>query len=491
MVKRIKKPDIIILGLGPGDADLMTVKAAGIIQQASEIYLRTKDHPAVANLPAGLEIHTFDDYYQDEDSYESVYQRIAGAVISLASKSPGVIYAVPGDPFIAEDTPAMILNKAEELGLTVEVVSGLSFLEPVFAALQGDPLPATTIVDAQLLASAHFPEFPPDRPALIAQLFSRDLASEVKLTLMALYPDCHPVVLVHDAGGAEERVERLQLFEIDRSKHLKNRSILYLPPLGQGTSLESFQELIAHLRAPEGCPWDREQDHQSLRSNLLEECYEALAAIDAADPRAMEEELGDLLLQIILQAQIASEYGEFTMSDVIRGIFTKIVSRHPHVFDGLDLRGAEAVIQNWERIKAAEREENGQGEKGPLDGIPDTLPALTQAQTYQQRAARMGLDWETLQGVLAKIPEEINELIQAGDGAEQEAELGDLVFTLVNVARWLDLDAESALRGANQRFRERFHTVEKKARALGRELGDLSMEEIDQLWEQSKGPPVG
>lgn len=480
-------PDIIILGLGPGDPGLLTQRAAEVINQSNEIYLRTREHPTVTGLPAELRLYSFDQYYLEEESLNKVYQRICDQIISLAQKTPPIVYAVPGDPFIAEDTPAMILARASELNLRVEIVSGVSFLEPTFAALRKDPLPQITILDGLEMQTAHHPPFPVDTPTLIVQIYSPEIASNVKLTLMAVFPDQHPVILIHDAGTEFELLEHIPLFELDRSKHIHNRSAAYIPPIEAGSSLESFQELIAHLRAPEGCPWDREQDHQSLRPNLLEETFEVLEAIDADDSTAMQEELGDLLLQIVLHSQIASEYGEFNMNDVIRGIHRKIIQRHPHVFEDLSLGGeADAVIKNWERIKARERKLNGQEEKSLLDGVPASLPALTQAEIYQKRAARIGFDWKDLAGVLAKIPEEVQELQDAKNSGEQSAEIGDLLFTVVNIARWQQIDAESALREANRRFKTRFSYLEKKAHAAGRELSELTPEEMDQFWDQSK-----
>jgi tetrapyrrole methylase family protein/MazG family protein len=484
-----QQPEIIILGLGPGNPDYLTVRAAEVLSGAEQVYLRTEQHPTIASLPEGVQTHSFDWIYEEEDDYQVVYQRIAAEVISLAQTQPPVIYAVPGDPFIAEDSPVLILEGARQAGLSVEVIPGVSFLEPTFASLEEDPLPQIAVVDALDLASAHYPSFPPDQPALIVQVYSNQVASDLKLTLMAIYPDQHLVSLVHHAGTPDLIIENIPLYELDRSQWIGNRTALYLPPLAQGSSMESFFELIAHLRAPEGCPWDREQDHQSLRPNLLEETYEALEAIDDNDPEAMQEEFGDLLLQIVLHAQIASEFGEFNMSDVIRGVYTKLIQRHPHVFGDLDLGEAGEVIKNWEAIKAQERQENGEGEKGILAGVPGSLPALTQAETYQRRAARVGFDWEDLEGVLAKIPEEINELRESEESERQAQEIGDLLFSVVNVARWLGVDAESSLRNANHRFKERFAYIEKKARAGGRELSEMSLEELDMLWEESKTLP--
>lgn len=491
MEKDNQQPDIIILGLGPGNPDYLTVRAAEVLAGVEKIYLRTAQHPTVDGLPEGLIIHSFDWIYEEEDDFQVVYERIAAEVITLAQSHTPVVFAVPGDPFIAEDTPVLILESARQAGFSVEVIPGVSFLEPTFAALEDDPLPQVAVVDALELAAAHYPSFPPDKPALIVQVYSNRIASDLKLILMAVYPDDHLVSLVHEAGTLDIRIENIPLYELDRSQWIGNRTALYLPPLAPGSSMESFLEIIAHLRSPQGCPWDREQDHQSLRPNLLEEAYEALEAIDEDDPASMQEEFGDLLLQIVLHAQIASEYGEFTMSDIIRGIYTKLIQRHPHVFGDLDLGEAGAVIKNWEAIKAQERQENGEEEKGMLDGVPSSLPALTQAETYQKRAARVGFDWEDLEGVLAKIPEEIDELRESEDDTRQAQEIGDLLFSVVNVARWLGVDAESALRGANQRFKERFAYIEKKARAERRELSEMSLEELDSFWEESKNLPEG
>ena len=484
--KKDISPNLTIIGLGPGDPDLLTRRAWEVITSSEEIYLRTKEHPTVKGFPPDLKVHSFDKYYQEEDNFEIIYKRITAEIINLSQRGKGVVYAVPGDPFVAEATPLMILNKARELDLVVEVIPGVSFLEPSFSAMESDPLPQITILDALEFQEAHYPPFPPDTPVLIAQVYSQEVASNLKLTLMAVYPDDHPVYLIHDAGTNKELVETLPLFELDRSRRIKNRSSVYLPPLEQGSSLESFQEIIAHLRAPDGCPWDREQDHQSLRPNLLEEVFEVLEAIDADDPEAMQEEFGDLLLQIVLHAQIANEYGEFSMSDVIRGIYQKIVQRHPHVFEDLSIDQTGEVMRNWEKIKAEERKINGDEAKGLLDGIPATLPALTQSQTYQKRAARVGFDWEDIQGALNKIPEEIEEIKAAGETTQRSAEVGDLLFSVVNIARWLDIDAESALRRANRRFKKRFSFIEKEARASGRELSEMELDELDSLWEQSK-----
>jgi tetrapyrrole methylase family protein/MazG family protein len=336
------------------------------------------------------------------------------------------------------------------------------------------------------LSTAHVPAFPPDVPVLIAQIYSRLVASEVKMTLNAVFPDEHPVRLVHAAGTKDELIEELKLYEIDRSEHIGLLTSLYVPPLGEGTSFEAFQEIVAHLRAPDGCPWDREQTHESLRTHLIEEAYEALEAIDSGDFGAIQEELGDLLLQIVLHSQIASEEGEFTVNTVIKGIYDKIIRRHPHVFGEVQLDGVTGVLQNWERLKEAERKDNGKEKKGLLDGVPLSLPALIQAEEYQDRAARVGFDWPVVDGVLDKVAEEIQEIKTATNQTELAEEIGDLFFVLVNLARWKKIDAESALRETNLKFKRRFSYVEQSAKQKERSLSDMTLEEMDALWDEAK-----
>jgi len=478
-------PGITLLGLGPGNPDQLTREAWGLLSSATEIFVRTSQHPTVAAFPSSLEVHSFDDLYESEEKVEEVYRKIVAQTLELGHRPRGVIYAVPGNPFVAEATAPEIARRAKKEGIPVRVVQGLSFVEPMLAALGIDLLPQTSIVDALELVSQHHPLFPPHGPALIAQVHSRQVAGELKITLMAQYSDEHPVRLVHAAGTVDELVEDLPLHEIDRSTNIAALTALYVPALGENNSFEEFQELIAHLRAPEGCPWDREQTHQSLRRNLIEETYEVVEAIDAEDPKAMQEEFGDLLAQIVLHAQIATEYDEFRMSDITHGITTKLISRHPHVFGDLELNDADAVIANWEHLKAGERKAKGE-DSGILDGVAGSLPALSQAETYTARAARAGFEWPNIEGVLGDVAEEIEEMKAAESDEEKAAEFGDILFALVNLSRWLKIDPEAALRAANARFKRRFAYVEAGAKAQGRALKDMTLKEMDQLWDEGK-----
>ena len=475
---------ITLLGLGPGDPQLLTRQAWQILEDAPEIYLRTRFHPVVDHLPAG-QIHSFDYLYEQADSFEIVYEQIVLEVLSLGQRPQGVIYAVPGHPFVAEATSPEIARRARHQGFEVRVVEGVSFLEPAFTALGTDPYPQMALVDALEIAASHVPPFPPSMPALIAQIHSQLVASDVKLTLMAHYPDDHPVTLLHALGTPDELIDQVPLFEIDRNHQIGLLTALYIPPLGPDTSFESFQEVIAHLRAPDGCPWDRKQTHLSLRSYLLEEAYEALTALDAKDTLGMAEEFGDLLLQIVLHAQIATEAGEFTMIDILKTVNNKIVRRHPHVFGDVVIQDADGVLVNWERLKAEERATNGKAQSSLLDGVALALPALVQSNEYLKRAARVGFDWPDIRAVLEKLDEELAE-VHAAESQDREFEIGDVLFAIANLARWYDIDPESALRAANQRFRKRFSFIENAAREQGRMVSDLSLNEMLVLWKDAK-----
>ena len=354
-----------------------------------------------------------------------------------------------------------------------------SLIAQTFEELRITPPSKLVLLEARPLASAHVPPYPPDVSALLVGIESRELALHLKNILLTAYPKEHLVYAVSQGKKKEER-----LGELNGDDFSENTS-LYIPPFGEGTSFEAFAEIVAHLRAPNGCPWDREQTHESLRKHLLEESYEAISAIDSGDFPEMREEFGDLLLQIVLQSQIANEEGQFNVNQVIQGIHSKIVRRHPHVFGDLKLDGVDGVLANWEKLKEQERGKKKAG-KGLLDGVPVALPALSQAQEYQDRAARVGFDWPEIEGVLDKIKEEIEEIKKAETDFELASEIGDLFFAIVNLARWKHVDAESALRATNMKFKKRFAYIEQGAKKRGRDLSALSLDDMESLWQEAK-----
>ena len=479
---------LTLVGLGPGDPGSLTLEAREVLASAHEVYLRTRQHPTVGSLPAGPVLHSFDHLYEQEGTFEDVYAGITREVFSLARRPEGVTYAVPGHPLVGEATGLALVEECRKEGLACRVVGGMSFLEPVCTALRVDPLTASM----QLVDALHLSEggpsagLDPQRPVIVAQVYNGRVASQAKLILLDLYPEDHPVTVVAHAGirGEEETVE-LPLQEIDRRGRFDHLTCLYLPALAPAQDLRTFgglQRIVARLRAPDGCPWDREQTHTSLKGFLLEEAYEALAALDEEDSHLLCEELGDLLMQIMLHVQIASESGEFEMGDVVQGIADKLVRRHPHVFGEVKVESAEEVALNWEVIKKEER-----GEAPLLAAVPISLPALAHAQSLQDRAARVGFEWPELERVLEKLTEELRELSGAESTAERLDEFGDVLFVLTSVARKLGIDAEEALRLVARKFRRRFTRMERLAQEGGVKLEDLSLSEMERLWEEAKG----
>jgi len=478
-------PGIILLGLGVGGPQELSPSARDLVARADEIWVRTRQHPALGDINATIELNSFDDWLDHWDGSGNPSEVVAAKVMELGRRPEGVVYAVPGHPQVSDSTCAAVTRLAAREGLSIRTVGGTSFLDSAVSALDPMPEAQVSILDALEFARAHVPPFSPGAPALITQFHSASLLGVVKAAILAVFPPQHVVNLLHHGENGLYAVERRAADEMDSGSGTGPLTCLYVPPLDPGASIEAFQEVVAHLRAPDGCPWDREQTHQSLRRHLLEEAYEAIAAMDSGQPAAIQEELGDLLLQIVLNAQIASERGDFTLNDLSMGIRSKIIRRHPHVFGDWKVESVEGVLTNWELLK--EKERGGkEGGGGLLDGVPLALPALGQAQEFQERAARVGFDWPDIHGVIDKIAEEVEEVRQASEAEAVAAELGDLFFALVNLSRWRGIDAESALRGANLRFKKRFAFIEEGARHQQRPLSELTLHEMETLWQQAK-----
>lgn len=448
--------DITIVGLGPGALGDLTLGAWQALAGARRLVMRTAHHPVVAALGEQAAIgpyETCDDLYESHDEFPSVYAAIAQRVLALGRQPGGVVYAVPGSPWVGEATTRMLLAEAAAHDLAVQVVDGGSFIAPALAAAGVDALDGAQVVDAMLLARQHHPRVEIALPLLVGQLYARWLASDVKLTLLNAYPDEHPVKLISAAGTDHQQVQERALFELDHGESFDHLTSLYVPPLEQGGSLSDLQEIVAHLRAPEGCPWDQEQTLESLRQDLLGEAAEVLEAIDAEEDGSdnsphIAEELGDLLLLAAMMAQIATEEGRFRMSDVTHSIVAKLIRRHPHVFGDVAVRNVEEVWSNWEAIKAQEKADKGQQEHGPLDGVPPALPALEKARKLQSKAVKAGLlDRDDLLRSAPSIVKILGETPSAD-------KLGDVLWRLVAAAAKHGLNAEDALRSYAVRFRK-------------------------------------
>jgi tetrapyrrole methylase family protein/MazG family protein len=476
---------ITIVGLGPDGLAGVTQEASQALQEATAVFLRTAEHPAARQIAARQSCTSFDSAYAAGASFEDVYRLIVEQIIAACRQDENVVYAVPGDPMVGETTTGALIAAARAADIPLRVLHATSFVEPCLELSGLDALDGLQVADGADIGRRHFPPLSADRPALLGQVYSRLVASDLKLTLLGQYPPQHTVLVLDAAGTPEARVEAIPLAELDRAERFSTATAVLVPALPASSAFESLQETIAALRAPDGCPWDRQQTHASLRPHLLEEAYETLEAIDSGEAAALREELGDLLLQIVLQAQIASEAEDFSMADVVAGIQEKLIRRHPHVFGDLEVEDVDQVLHNWEDLKAGERAEAG-GRRGALDGVPRSLPALAQALEIQSRAARLGFDWRSADGVRAKLREEWQELETASDEGERAAEVGDLLFAAVNYARWLGIDPESSLRQTNHRFRTRFARMEAAAEEAGQSLSDLSLEELNRRWEEAK-----
>lgn len=475
---------ITIVGLGPGDSRYLTREAWHVLQTADMLYIRTAHHPVIPELT--MDWHSFDNLYETADNYETVYQMITDKIIALGSVGD-VVYAVPGDPHMGETAVLAIKHAATIAGVSVHVVSGISFLEPTLAALQLDGFDGLQLFDAMVVAQQLHPPVSPDTPLLLGQVYNQLLAGEIKLTLLAMYPPEHMVQLVHGAGTDEAIVESLPLYQIDRSQQLHNLSSLYVPPSEMISSLANFAETVAVLRSPHGCPWDRKQTPQTMRSGLLEETAEVIDALDRDDTVNLQEELGDLLLHIVMQAQMASEADDFTLTDVIAGIESKIRRRHPHVWGDVYTEDASMVAQTWEEIKAIEKREQGKSTAvSILDSIPLSLSSLARSSKIQNKVRKVGFEWPDITGVWDKLAEEIVELKEAKTPADIESEWGDVLFVLVKLATWLNVDAETAARGANRKFIRRFQAVEQLMCEQNMTFDDVDLEYMEKLWQKVK-----
>ena len=505
-----KPPDreIYVVGLGPGDPLQLPALNLGLMR-GRLVYLRTGCHPVVPFLEReGIRLQPLDYFYEHCASFDEVYREMARWLISAASGSrEPLIFAVPGHPLVGETVVSLLLAGAAAQGVRVRLWPAPSFLDAVVISLGLDPAQGLLVTESfQLLRRAAATsqaapfKIPIQTGVLIAQVYNRTLASEVKLTLMEQFPDDHPLTVIYSAGvRGQERQRRIPLYELDRLDDLDHLTSVYAHPIQRPETssclypLDPLVIVMEKLLGPEGCPWDREQTHLSLRQYLIEESYEVVDAIDEDDMNKLNEELGDLLLQVVFHAALANHRGDFDINRVIAGITAKLERRHPHVFGEAQVDSAAQVVRNWEAIKRTEGAEaeisTERKQRSLLAGVPRYLPSLQRAQKVQGKAALVGFDWPDARSAATKLAEEWQELQSAwseGDGNAVRQELGDLLFAVVNVARLLKVDAEEALRAAVDKFTRRFQGIEARALDRGLNLSELSLAELDALWDEVK-----
>ena len=503
---------ITIVGLGPGAVGHLSLETMSIMQGCEQVILRTAVHPTVAELAKqGVKYTSCDDLYEAGASFEEVYQNVVTRVLTAAHKGD-VVYAVPGSPLVAEKTVVLLREQAKAQNLELAIKPSMSFLDLAYVALGIDPIAGLRIIDAQDFgAIADAGQY----PLMITQVYSQLVASDLKIALMENLPDEYELYFLRNMGLEDEECRPVKLFELDRQPKIDHLTSVYIPPMGEDENMpcgimafgkdeeeeavenmvdttsfddvdiQPLVDVMRTLREPGGCPWDREQTHASIRSNMIEEVYEYLEAVDAEDTEGMREELGDILMQIVFHARMAEEAGHFDLQDVIDEVVDKLIRRHPHVFGETKVTGSDEVLVNWEAIKKTEKTER----KHVLDGVTHGLPALLRAYKLQSKAAKVGFDWPDVKGVWDKVQEELAELQEAlasGDRAAAENELGDVLFALVNYARHQKIEPEVALNGTNNRFAKRFAHVESCVEESGKAWQDFSLDELDQFWDEAK-----
>lgn len=472
---------ITVIGLGPGELDRVPTPVRSFLEDpATKVIARTVHHPAATELAEQRPVVFCDDLYQSADVFDDVYEAITARIVSAAADGP-VIYAVPGSPMVGE----FVVRRLLDSDLDVETIPGESFVDAVLAEVGYDPLDR----GLQILNGHELPDpLILDKPTVIGHLDSPETLAEVLDAAGRVLSEDVSVTLLSGIGAPDARIARGPIDEHDPAM-AGIRTSLFVDAEPGG--LVGAVRVMRLLR--QECPWDQEQTHHSLVKNLIEETYELIEAIgqlprDGVDwvaYAAMEDELGDVLLQVLFHEAIARQVGAFDIDGVSEVLRQKLVRRHPHVYGDLDVDGPEDVKRNWDRIKA---EEVGGEESGAsvLDGIPTGLPALHRASKMQNRAARIGFDWDGADQVLPKVTEELEELAaaMAGDG-DVESELGDVIFSVINLARHLGLDPELALQRANETFERRFRRMEAEGSLEG-----LDLDGLNERWERAKTDSV-
>ena len=469
-----------VIGLGPAGLNQLTLGDYRLICNADKVFARTAQHPCIEDLKAeGICVESFDEIYAVETSFEAVYERITEKLRQELQKNSVVIYTVPGHPMVAEKTVQLIGERLTQ-DYKVIIHPAMSFVDEIFRVLKFDPIEGVLIKNYDGLKDAALTG---QEWLVIPQVYDKLIASEVKLDLMNAYTDEAEVYVVQALGTALEQVDKLPLYQMDHGK-FDHLTTIVIPPNTEVISFYKLADIMRTLRSEGGCAWDREQTHDTLKKYLIEETYEVLEAIEEKDMYNLCEELGDLLLQVVFHAQVASEASEFEIRDVLRGVIQKMIRRHPHVFGEEKAETADDVILTWDRIKLKEKENNRQPD---LFNDPKGLPALMLASSTQRKVAKVGFDWPDLKGPWSKVLEELHELESAmAEGAGIREELGDLLFAIVNLSRFLELDPEEVLRDTVHRFQNRFLKMVELSGKKGSDFENLSLDEMDIFWEKAK-----
>lgn len=413
---------IHIAGLGPGDPGSLTMETFELLKR-TRVLLRTRIHPTVAALDSwGIRYASLDHLYEKNPSFQEVYRSLAEEVIAAwRREGTELTYCVPGNPMIAEQSVVELISRLEQEGIPYVVHPAVSFIDTILDVLRRDPIRGLLILDATELRDKGLSG---DTDTVVTQVYNRRIASEVKLALSDYLDDEAEIIYVRNAGiKGEETVRRIPLWALDRQEDVDHLTTVFIERESVKPGFQDFRRTINALREPGGCPWDREQTHESLRRYLIEEAYEAADAITQGNLEDMKEELGDVLLQVVLHGRIAEEQGDFTILDIIRSVNDKMISRHPHVFGTLDLKNSQEVLSNWEKIKKTEKGEVSLDDK--LKSLPKSIPATMRAAEVAKKAEAYGRPRRSRDELLAQIRRILNENL------EEEQDLAELLYYTV------------------------------------------------------------
>ncbi|WP_418223074.1 nucleoside triphosphate pyrophosphohydrolase [Clostridium isatidis] len=478
---------IKIIGLGPGSPEALTIGAAKLLEKGENIYFRTKHHPIVNFLKDKIKNYeTFDKYYENSENTDDINEKIANEILTAHKKTKDVVYGVPGNPLTAEKTVAILIKICKEKKIDYKVIPAVSFIDSLMEILKIDPIEGLMVIDASDINNQILDK----RVAtIIAQVYNKSVASKLKEKLLDSYNKQTEIYLIKNPGIDEaEIIRKIPVYELDKQEDLDNMTFIYVPKdKDNKKDFYDLVNLVETLRGENGCPWDREQTHQSIKNELIEETYELIEAIEENRIDGMIEELGDVLFHVVFHACIENENGNFNITDVINGIIAKMVYRHPHVFGEKEINNTDEVLKSWDELKKQEKKYETITEE--MKSIAKTLPALTKAHKVQKKAAKVGFDWDSIEETSKKVIEELNEVLdvyKTKNGEKIKKEIGDLLFSCVNLSRKLNVNEEEALNMTINKFINRFSFVEEMALKNNKKLNDMTLEEMDKFWEIAK-----
>lgn len=480
---------LIIAGLGPGPREYLTLGSFDIIKNSKKVLARTEKHDTVKFLKdKNINVETLDFMYSESEDFNVLNSKIAEYILGLIKKYNEVVYCVPGNGINFDASVMETVKLCRNENIEVSVCPGISQEDMASQALKPHMTGRYTF-----MCASDYTDFRPDpRMSLfITELDSRILSSELKLKLLEHYPDNLNITVIYVNEKQKTCIKDIELYMLDRLDHYDQTMTVYIPPVDI-MSLNNFDfthlnQIMGILRGEGGCPWDREQTHESLKQYLIEETYEVIEAINMKSPEKMIEELGDVLFQVVFHAKIAEEHGEFNIDDITTSICRKMIDRHTHIFGNDKAETSDEVLKNWEAIK--KKEKGFKSYTQVLKDIPPILPALMRSYKVQQKASNVGFDWDNAEDAFQKVYEEIDELkyeISCNDKKLIENELGDLIFSIVNVARFYKIQPEIALNGTTEKFINRFKFMEQSANERGQDLKKMTIDQMNELWNESK-----